>query len=150
MVKIERQTFLYYHVYLLRDIKFTGYVANHFDTRKLTFAWQKWTLRIKQKNSNFDINKTFKASKMITWSLLAHHTKKRLIADYTLFSNWIKRFSNFLRLKFALIANHLAYIEPRWYRSQISADSQQNLISTKHDSSGTFLLVIFLKNRKEK
>ena len=35
MVKIERQTFLYYHVYLLRDMKFTGYVANHFDTRKL-------------------------------------------------------------------------------------------------------------------
>ena len=40
MVKIERQTFLYYHVYLLRDT----YVKNHFDTRKLTFARQKLTL----------------------------------------------------------------------------------------------------------
>ena len=44
MVKIERQTFVFYNVYLLRDIKFTRYVANHFDTRKLTFARQKSTL----------------------------------------------------------------------------------------------------------
>ena len=34
MMKIECRTFLYYHVYLLPDIKFTGYVANHFDTCK--------------------------------------------------------------------------------------------------------------------
>ena len=47
MVKLDSQTFPYYHVYLLRDIKFTGYVANHFDTRKLTFARQKPTLPIK-------------------------------------------------------------------------------------------------------
>ena len=53
MVKIERQTFLYYHVYLLRDIKFTGHVANHFDTCKLTFVRQKLTLWIKQKKSIF-------------------------------------------------------------------------------------------------
>ena len=81
---------LYYHVYLLRDIKFTGYVANHFDTRKLTFARQKSTLWIKQKKSNFDIDKTFRALKMITWSFSAHHTEKRLNADYTLFFklNW--------------------------------------------------------------
>ena len=44
MVKIERQAFVYYHVYLLRDIKLTGYVANHFDTRNFTFAKQKSTL----------------------------------------------------------------------------------------------------------
>ena len=44
MVKIERQAFLYYHVYLLRDIKFTGYVASHFDIHKLTFARQNSTL----------------------------------------------------------------------------------------------------------
>ena len=43
-MKIERQTFVDYHVYLLRDIKFTGRVANHFDTRKFTFARQKSTL----------------------------------------------------------------------------------------------------------
>ena len=32
---------IYYHVYLLQDIKFTGYVAYHFDTRKLTFNYEK-------------------------------------------------------------------------------------------------------------
>ena len=37
MVNMERQAFVRYHVYFLRDIKFTGYFANHFDTRKLTF-----------------------------------------------------------------------------------------------------------------
>ena len=42
-MNIERQAFVCYHVYLLRDIKFTGYFANHFDTLKLTF------------NSKFDI-----------------------------------------------------------------------------------------------
>ena len=41
---IERQTFIYYHVYLLRDIEFISYVANHFDIRKFTFARQKSTL----------------------------------------------------------------------------------------------------------
>ena len=43
MVKIERETFVY-HVYLLWDIKFTGYTANHFDTHKFTFLRQKTTL----------------------------------------------------------------------------------------------------------
>ena len=38
MVKIERQTFVHYHVYFLQDIKFTGYVANHIDPRKLTLT----------------------------------------------------------------------------------------------------------------
>ena len=89
-VKIECQTFPYYHVYLLRDIKFTGYVVNHFDTRKLPFARQKSIIWIKQKKSNFDIDKAFRALKMITWSFSAHHTEKRLNADYTLFFklNW--------------------------------------------------------------
>ena len=45
-------------------------------------------------------------------------------------------------------ANHLAYIEPRWYRSRISADFQPNLLSPKHDTSGRFLLVVFLKEQK--
>ena len=45
-------------------------------------------------------------------------------------------------------ASHLAYIEPRWYGSQISADFQQNVISPKHDTSGRFLLVIFLKEQR--
>ena len=31
-MEIEHQVLVYYHVYLLRDIKFTGCVANHFDT----------------------------------------------------------------------------------------------------------------------
>ena len=46
MVKIECQRFVYYHVYLLRDMTFTGYVASHFDTRKFKFARQKSTLWI--------------------------------------------------------------------------------------------------------
>ena len=49
MVKIERKAFVYYHVYLLLGIKFTGYVANDFDNLKLTFTRQKSTLRINQK-----------------------------------------------------------------------------------------------------
>ena len=44
-VKIQRQTFVYHHVYLLRDIKFTGYVANHFDARKFTLK-NDWMLII--------------------------------------------------------------------------------------------------------
>ena len=43
-MEIERQTFVYYHVNISRDIKFTGYVANHLDTHKLTFVRQKPTL----------------------------------------------------------------------------------------------------------
>ena len=83
-MKIERKTFVYYHLYLLRDIKLTGYVAKDFDTLKLTFTRQKSTLSIKQKNSNFDTDKTFKVLKLITWSFSAHHTEKRLNTDYTL------------------------------------------------------------------
>ena len=45
---------------------------------------------------------------------------------------------------------HLAYMEPRWYGSQISADCQQNLLSLKHGTSGRYLLVNFLRNRKER
>ena len=74
MLKVECQT-LYYHVYLLRDIKFTGYVANHFDTSKLTFVTKKLILRIKYKKSNFDIDKTFRALQVITWSFSAYHTE---------------------------------------------------------------------------
>ena len=81
MVKIERQAFVYYHVYLLRDIKLTGYVANHFDNRNFTFAKQKSALWIKQKKSNFDIDKRSRALKMIALSFLFHHIEKRLDAD---------------------------------------------------------------------
>ena len=49
MVKIEHQIFVYYHLHLLQDMAFTGYVANHFETRKFKFARQKSALRIKQK-----------------------------------------------------------------------------------------------------
>ena len=68
-------------MYLLRDIKFTGYVGNHFNS--LTFVKQKSTLQIKQKKSNFDIDKTFRALKIIAWLFSAHHMGKRLNADYT-------------------------------------------------------------------
>ena len=87
MVKIERQTFVYYNV-------------NQFDTHKFTFARQKSTLWIKQKKSNFDINKTLRALKMIAWSFLPHHIEKRLNADYILcLSNRIEKFSNLLKIK---------------------------------------------------
>ena len=33
-------------------------------------------------------------------------------------------------------ANHLAYIEPRWFGSQIFADCQQKVLFTKHDTNG--------------
>ena len=45
-------------------------------------------------------------------------------------------------------ANHLAYIEPRWFRSQIFADCQQKVLFTKHDTNGRFLLVTFLEKQK--
>ena len=64
MVKIERKTFVYYHVYLLRDIKFTGYVANHFHTLTFTRQSQPYEL-IKKKNYS------------------AYRTEKRLNVDYT-------------------------------------------------------------------
>ena len=47
IMEIQDQTFINYHVYLLQDIKFAGYVTNHLDTPKLTFARQKLTLWIK-------------------------------------------------------------------------------------------------------
>ena len=74
----------------LWDIKFTGYVANYFDTCKLTFARQKSITWIKQKNSNFDLDKTVRALKVITWSFSGHHTEKWMNGDYTLFFklNW--------------------------------------------------------------
>ena len=43
-LRIMVKTFLYYYVYLLRDIEFAGQVANYFDTSKLTFAKQKSTI----------------------------------------------------------------------------------------------------------
>ena len=32
---VKMRTFVYNHVHLLRGIKFTGYIANRFDTRNL-------------------------------------------------------------------------------------------------------------------
>lgn len=46
-MEIQDQTFINYHVYLLQDIKFAGYVTNHFDTDKLTLVKKKSTLLIK-------------------------------------------------------------------------------------------------------
>ena len=49
---------------------------------------------------------------------------------------------------FVYLKAYKAYMELRWYGSQISADCQQNLLSLKHDTSRRFLLVIFLKEQK--
>ena len=65
---------MYYHVHLLRDIKFAGYFANDFDTCKLPFASKKATFWLSlTKKSNFGIDKTFKALKMVAWQISAHH-----------------------------------------------------------------------------
>ena len=50
--------------------------------------------------------------------------------------------------KLSIKANHLAYIESRWYGSRISADCQQKFLFTKHDTSGRFLLVTFFEKQK--
>ena len=42
-------------------------------------------MNYKRKKSNFDIDKTFGALKMITWLFSVHHTEKRPNAGYTLF-----------------------------------------------------------------
>ena len=42
----------------------------------------------------------------------------------------------------------IEYIEPRQYGSGISADYQQKLLLTKHDTSWGFLLVTFLEKQK--
>ena len=47
IMETECQTFIYYHVHLLRTIKFAGYFVNHLDTSKLAFVRQKPTLWIK-------------------------------------------------------------------------------------------------------
>ena len=97
MVKIEHQIFVYYHLHLLQDMAFTGYVANHFETRKFKFARQKSALRIKQKKkkkSSFDKDKAFRALKMIPWSFSSHHIERRLV--FFSLSNQIGRFSNLL------------------------------------------------------
>ena len=78
MVKIERQTFLYYHVYLLRDIKFIGYVANNFGTRKFCLRGksQPYELSKKKEKSNFDIDQTFGALEMIALSFSSYQIEK--------------------------------------------------------------------------
>ena len=44
----ELQTFMHYHVYLLRDIEFAGYIANHYDTHKLILVKQNQIVRQNQ------------------------------------------------------------------------------------------------------
>ena len=61
---------------------------------KSLFARQKSTLWIKQKKNkpNFDIDKTFRALKMIALSFSSYQIEKRLNADYTLSAKLIERF----------------------------------------------------------
>ena len=46
-------------------------------------------------------------------------------------------------------ANRLACIASRWYGSRFSADFQQKLFLSKHDTGGRFLLVTLLRNRRK-
>ena len=43
-----------------------------------------------------------------------------------------------LKICIDIKANHLAYIEPSWYGSRISADCQQKWLFMKHDTGGDF------------
>ena len=47
-------------------------------------------------------------------------------------------------------SDHLAYIKPRWYGGRISADCQQNLLSTKHDTSEKYLHSNFSRRTEER
>ena len=101
MVKIEHQTFVYYYMRLLWDMKFTGYIANYFDTCIFTFVRQKSILWITQKKSNFDIDKISGALKMIACRFHSIKLKNNWMLIILCLSNWIERFSNLSRLKFA-------------------------------------------------
>ena len=58
------------------------------------------------------------------------------------------KFAIFLKSSLLFKANHLDYREPRWYGGRIFADCQQKLLSPKHDTSGRFLPVIFIKKQR--
>ena len=92
MVKIELQTFVYYHVYLLRDIKLTGHIANHSRTRKLTFEISKKIKFWHGKNiQSFENN----------WSVvfILSHWNNDWMPIILCLSNKIERYSNLLRLR---------------------------------------------------
>ena len=89
------------NISILSCVFIMGYVVNHFDTHKLTFARQKSTLWIKQKKSNFDIDETFRALKWLLGCFQPITLKNDWMLIILCFSNWIERFSNLLRLKFA-------------------------------------------------
>ena len=102
---------IYCHVYLLRDIIFTGYVPNHCHTRKFIFASQRQTLWIKQKKIKFWHKK---ALKMIALSSSSHHIQKRLNADYTLpvQSNW--KVSKFTEIKIYFLSSRNIAAQCSW------------------------------------
>ena len=82
MVKIERQTFVYYHVYKIYRITLRTtliFVNSHLPGKR-----QPYKLSKKKKKSNLDIDKTFRALKMIVCSFSSHPIEKRLNAQYTL------------------------------------------------------------------
>ena len=54
----------------------------------------------------------------------------------------------FTCIRTVLKVNHLVYIVPRWYGSQIYADCQWKLFSSEHDIGGSNLQVTFLAEQK--
>ena len=100
-MEIERQTFVYYHVNISRDIKFAGYVANHLDTHKLTFVRQKPTLWINLDTKIKFWHKIFQALKMVAWPFSTHHVDiyKRLNVDYDLSFKLNQKFFRFAEFK---------------------------------------------------
>ena len=89
------------NICILSCVFITGYKI--YRIRWLTFVRQKSTSWLRQKKSNFELEK---ASKHWKW-LLGRFYPITLKNDWMLImlylTNWIERFSNLLRLKFALI-----------------------------------------------
>ena len=81
MVKIKGQTFAYYRVYL-RDLICI-----------MVYKIKIWEPKVNLMNEakKKDMDKTFRAFKMITWLYPAHHIEKWLNADYKLglYISWL-------------------------------------------------------------
>ena len=62
-------------------------MENHGENRALVnlhFRGKSQPYELSKKKSNFDIDKTFRALKIIAWLFSAHRIEKQLNADYTL------------------------------------------------------------------
>ena len=78
------------NIFILSCVFITGYKIYRVRCEQL---WHSKILFARQKStSNFDIDKTFRALKMIALSFSSYQIEKRLNADYTLSAKLIERF----------------------------------------------------------